>query len=75
MQPAEVQSRKAVQMNSLVKNLIELFSDRCATVTKDFPMFVYNEVFFVKKDEVNLLQLKNLSQVHSRNALIMTGQL
>ena len=46
MQPAEIQSRKVVQMNSLVKNLVELFSDRCATVTKDFPKCVYNKVFF-----------------------------
>ena len=46
-----MQSRKVVQMNSLVKNLVELFSDRCATVTEDFSKFVYNKVFFGKIDE------------------------
>ena len=46
-----MQSRKVVQMNSLVKNLVELFSDRCATVTEDFSKFVYKKVFFGKINE------------------------
>ena len=38
-------------MNSLVKHLVELFSDRCATVTEDFSKFVYKKVFFGKINE------------------------
>ena len=35
-QSPEIQSREVVQMNSLARNLNAQFSDRCATIIKDF---------------------------------------
>ena len=47
-QTPETQSRKVVQMNSLIRNLAARFSNRCASVTGDFSKIVYNKVFFGK---------------------------
>ena len=38
-------------MNSLARNLVARFSDRCATITEDFSKIVYNKVFFGKIDK------------------------
>ena len=57
-----MQSRKVVQMNSLARNLVARFSDRCATVIEDFSKIVCNKLFFGKIDENRFVTVEKFIQ-------------